>query len=389
MTEHAVAGPSLSLTVVDLPGAATQLRQDVRRFVDEARAEGLFQPRSDAWLASFSPEFSAELGRRGWIGMTWPERYGGHERTALERFVVAEELLSAGAPVAAHWIADRQSGPQIYRHGTEEQRTRFLPDIAAGRSFFALGMSEPNSGSDLASVRSSARRADGGWRLNGTKVWTSHAHHAHYVTVLCRTRPRSDGARHDGMSILIVDLQSEGVTVRPIRLITGEHHFNEVIFEDAFVADEMLLGDEGDGWRLVTSELSLERAGPERFLSTFVLIPELLRVLGPSPDERSAAEVGRLVAELATLRQLSAAVASRIDAGEDPVAQAALIKDLGTRFERTVAEVVRALVAVDRAGSGELQRLFREAVLSAPGFTLRGGTTEILRGITARALGVK
>jgi alkylation response protein AidB-like acyl-CoA dehydrogenase len=387
----AVDGRALSLTVPEFGQAAHDLRRDVRRFLDDAREAGEFVPRCDAWLAGFSREFSQELGRRGWVGMTWPARYGGHERTALERFVVAEELLAAGAPVAAHWIADRQSGPQIHRHGTEEQRQRFLPDIASGSSYFSLGMSEPDSGSDLASVRSAARRVPGGWRLNGTKVWTSHAHHAHYMTVLCRTSESDPADRHHGLSILIVDLAAPGVTVAPIKLITGEHHFNEVIFEDVLVGDDMLLGGEGEGWRLVTAELSLERSGPERFLSTFALIPELLRVLGPELDDRQAAGVGRLIAELSTLRHMSASVAATIDAGQDPVAQAALVKDLGTRFEQQVPEVARLLASADGAGTanGPFARLLSEAVLSAPGFTLRGGTTEILRGLTARALGVR
>ena len=149
--------------------------------------------------------------------------------------MVAEELLAAGAPVAAHWIADRQSGPQIYRHGSEPLRERFLPAIARGECYFSLGMSEPESGSDLASVRARARAVDGGWVLNGTKVWTSHAHHSHFITVLCRTEDAGDDP-HEGLSILVVDLAAPGVTVRPIRLITGEHHFNEVIFEDVRVA---------------------------------------------------------------------------------------------------------------------------------------------------------
>jgi alkylation response protein AidB-like acyl-CoA dehydrogenase len=382
---------ALSLAVPEFTAAADELRLEVRRFVDDAREAGGFVPRCDAWLAGFSADFSRELGRRGWIGMTWPARYGGHERTALERFVVAEELLAAGAPVAAHWIADRQSGPQIHRHGTEAQRERFLPEIAGGTCYFSLGMSEPDSGSDLASVRTAARRVDGGWRLNGTKVWTSHAHRAHYVTVLCRTADSEPGSRHGGLSILIVDLAAPGVTVRPIQLITGEHHFNEVTFEDVLVPEDMLLGEEGDGWRLVTAELSLERSGPERFLSTFALLPELLRALGPAAPERAAAELGRLIAELGTLRHMSASVAAMIDAGRDPVAEAALVKDLGTRFEQRLPEVARLLVSADASGADAeaFARLLPEAVLAAPGFTLRGGSTEILRGITARALGVR
>ncbi len=366
------------------------LRAEVREFCAAARGAGEFEPRCDAWLASGSPEFSRALAAKGWIGMTWPERYGGHGRSAVERLVVAEELLAAGAPVAAHWIADRQSGPQIYRHGSEAQRERFLPAIARGECFFSLGMSEPESGSDLASVRTRARSSDGGWVLNGTKVWTSHAHHSHFISVLCRTEDAGDDP-HNGLSILLVDLAAPGVTVRPIRLITGEHHFNEVIFEDVDVPDDMLLGDPGEGWKLVTAELSLERSGPERFLSTFPLFAALTEVIGPSASDLAATAVGELAAELMALRRLSFAVAAAIDDGHDPGMRAAMVKDLGTRFESRVALLARTVhPARPRRDAHEMfERLLAEAVLSSPGFTLRGGTNEILRGIVARELGVR
>jgi alkylation response protein AidB-like acyl-CoA dehydrogenase len=383
-------GATIRLAPVDLPDEAQRTRAEVRAFLEDARASGAFAPACDSWLAGFSPEFSRELGRRGWIGMTWPARYGGRERSAVERWVVAEELLAAGAPVAAHWIADRQSGPQIYRHGTEALRERVLPAIAEGACYFALGMSEPDSGSDLASVRTRAVRTDAGWRLSGSKVWTSHAHGAHFITTLCRTAP-AEQDRHAGLSILVVDTQLPGVTIRPIRLITGEHHFNEVIFEDVLVPDEMLLGEASDGWNLVTSELSLERSGPERLLSTFPLIAALVARLGPAPGERASVELGRLIAQLWALRQLSLSIAATLDAGHDPVVEAAIAKDLGTRFERDVAEVARLLVPAASASAepGSFETLLAQAILSAPGFTLRGGTSEILRGIVARGLGVR
>jgi alkylation response protein AidB-like acyl-CoA dehydrogenase len=375
------------LPAVALPPESHALRSAVRDFLREARDAGAFTPRCDAWLAGFSPEFSRELGSRGWIGMTWPSRYGGHEQSALERIVIVEELLASGAPVAAHWVADRQSGPQIYRHGSEALRERLLPAIARGDCYFSLGMSEPDSGSDLASIRSTAERIPGGWRLNGRKVWTSHAHQAHFITVLCRSSPPAEGHRHEGMSLLVVDLQRPGVTVRPLRYLTGEHHFNEVILDDVDVPDEMLLGEEGTGWQLVTSELSLERSGPERFLSTFPLFAALI----PRTAVRDADRVGRLAARLWALRQLSLSVAATLDEGRDPVIEAALVKDMGTRFEREVVEVARTLVAAepDLQADDAYAALLAEAILSAPGFTLRGGTNEILRGIVARGLGVR
>jgi acyl-CoA dehydrogenase len=246
---------------VGLPGSAEELRAEVREFLSCEITAGAFSPRCDSWFGEYSPEFSRKLGERGWLGMTWPKRYGGHERSALERFVVTEELLAAGAPVASHWIADRQSGPSILRHGTEEQKKRFLPAIARGECFFSIGMSEPESGSDLASVRTGAERVGGGWRVNGTKIWTGGAHRSHHVIVLCRTSPPEERDRHAGLSQLILDFSAPGMTVTPIRLLTGEHVFNEVIMEDVEVPDGMVLGNIGDGWRQVTSELAFERTG--------------------------------------------------------------------------------------------------------------------------------
>ncbi len=356
----------------------------MREFLRDELDAGTFEPRCDAWLSGHDADFSRRLAERGWVGMTWPERYGGHQRSYLERYQVLEELLAAGAPVAAHWIADRQTGPLLLRYGSEAQRERFLPAMARAECFFAIGMSEPDAGSDLASIRTSARRVDGGWRLNGSKVWTSHAQRSHCMITLVRTAPAAED-RHQGLSQVIVDLHADGVEVRPIRLLSGEPHFNEVVFADAFVADDMLVGEEGAGWAQVTSELAYERSGPERFLSTFPLLQETVRELGRDPGEAGAREIGSLFARLAALRALSSGVARRLQAGESPAVEAAMVKDLGTRFEIDVVEAARLLVTPEEAGAA-WQRLYAGALAHAPGFTLRGGTSEILRGIVARNL---
>jgi alkylation response protein AidB-like acyl-CoA dehydrogenase len=370
---------------------AEDLRAEVRAFLSEELADGAFEPRCDGWFNGYSPEFSRKLGKRGWLGMTWPKRYGGHERSSLERFVVLEELLAAGAPVASHWIADRQSGPSILRFGTEEQKRRFLPAIACGECFFSIGMSEPESGSDLASVQTSAERVDGGWLVNGMKIWTGGAHLSHYFIVLCRTSPRSEEDRHAGLSQFIVDLSTPGITVEPIRLVTDEHVFNEVRLENVFVPDNLLLGEVGAGWEQVTRELAHERSGAERFMSTFPLLVELVRVLGEDLDEQSRITVGTLVSRLWTLRKMSLSVAVALETGAAPEVEAALVKELGNRFEREVADAARLLVPSEP--SFEAPDPFRvrlaEAISHAPAFTLRGGTSEILRGIVARGLGVR
>jgi alkylation response protein AidB-like acyl-CoA dehydrogenase len=322
--------------------------------------------------------------------MTFPRQYGGTDTGALHRFVVTEELLAAGAPVAAHWIADRQSGPALLRFGTEQQRAEILPGIARGELYFAIGMSEPDSGSDLASVRTRASRVDGGWLVNGTKLWTSGAHHAHFMITLVRTAAREEADRHAGLSQLIVDLAAPGVQIRPIRLLTGEHHFNEVVLADVFVPAARLLGRAGDGWHQVTSELAFERSGAERILSTFPLLAAAVDQLASQPDLGRAgqAALGAILGRLWVLRQMSLAIAARLHAGEAPNIEAAVVKDLGTRFETAVVDAVRLLAPAepDLASAAPLSRLLAEAILHSPGFTLRGGTSEILRGIIAKGL---
>ena len=379
----------LQFAPVVMPAGSEQLRAEVRAFLADELVTGPFahevkiRPRH-------VPEFSAKLGARGWIGMTWPKQYGGHERSALERYVVTEELVAAGAPVAAHWTADRQSGPVILRFGSEAQRTDILPRIARGECYFSIGMSEPDSGSDLASIRTSARQVDGGWRINGTKLWTSNAHFAHYMITLVRTRPKTDD-RHAGMSQFLVDLSSPEVTVRPVLNLAGDHSFNEIQFDDAFVADDMLLGEEGNGWNQVVGELGYERSGPERFLGFFRLYVELVRAAGTDPDRPTAELIGRLAAHLITLRNLSLSVAGMLQAGELPVVEAALVKDLGTNFEKEMPGLIRAIrpaeVALDADDSFE--RTLARSILYAPSVTIQGGTREILRGVIARGLGLR
>jgi alkylation response protein AidB-like acyl-CoA dehydrogenase len=388
VTATVVRLPSLIPPPTELPPRAAALREQLRAFLAEERAAGLWTPRADVWLSGWDERFTKELGRRGWLGMTIPTEYGGQGATSLDRYVVTEELLAAGAPVAAHWVADRQIGPTLMRFGTEEQRQRYLPRIAAGECYFGIGMSEPDAGSDLAAVRTRAERVDGGWELTGTKVWTSGAHHAHAFFALARSAPRDDAHRHAGLSQFIVELDSPGVQIRPIPLLTGAHHFNEVVFDRVLVPDAMVLGEVGAGWSQVTGELAFERSGPERFLSTFPLLTALLGELAGTGEAR---EVGRLVARLWTLRRMSLAIAGSLDAGEAPELAAALVKDLGTRFENEIVDAARTLVSVppDPGAEGGFARLLADAVLHAPGFTLRGGTNEVLRGIVARGLGLR
>jgi alkylation response protein AidB-like acyl-CoA dehydrogenase len=370
----------------------TELRMQVRSFLAEQVAAGVFVPRVDTWLTGWDREFTRELGRRGWLGMVIPRGYGGQGRSFLERFVVTEELLVAGAPVAAHWIAERQIGPSLLRYGTEEQKRAFLPGIGRGEIIFGIGMSEPDSGSDLASVRTRAvrDRVDGreGWRLTGTKVWTSGAHEADAFFVLARSAALDPGHRHAGLSQFIVDLRAAGVQIRPIVSMGGDHHFNEVHLDGVFVPEDRVLGTVGDGWAQVTSELGFERSGPERVLSTFQLLAAAAQAMGQGrlPVDTG---LGRHVARVAALHQMSFAVSSALEADEPADIAAAVVKLLGTTEEGDIADYVDTLTATGWVEDDELYPLLHAAILQRPGFTLRGGTNEILRGVIARGLGMR
>lgn len=382
------------MTAFDFPypvmtAEAEALRSEVRAFLDEElgalRAAGQYI----GWTHA-DPEFSRKLGARGWIGMTWPKAYGGGERSATERYVAIEEMLAAGAPVGAHWTADRQVGPLLLGHGSEEQRRLLLPGIAAGTCYVAIGLSEPGVGSDLASVKARATPVDGGYRLSGTKIWTTNAHLSHYAVVLCRT----DGEpadRHAGLSQLLVDLKAPGIEIRPIVDMTGAHSFNEVHFADVFIPEAMLIGTRGNGWVQVSGEMGSERSGPDRFLSSFAVVEALVRRTREEPTDERRAAVGRLVGHVAVLRRLSASIAEMIRNGEDPTVQGALVKDIGTALEQEIPEVARRLFAIEPSPLGEdpLAALVGSTLLASPSFTLRGGTREILRGIIARGLGVR
>ncbi|MDT5137088.1 MAG: hypothetical protein QOD58_1350 [Mycobacterium sp.] len=367
-----------------------KLRAAVRDFLGADQAEFGWEPAVDSWLGQWDEGFSARLGEAGFLGLTIPQSYGGHGLSHLDRYVVTEELIAAGAPVAAHWTADRQVAPGLLSYGSEEQRDRLLPKIVAGKLYSSIGMSEHGAGSDLAAVQTKAIRADGGWVLSGTKVWTSGAHHAHQVVVLARTSPPDPQHRHAGFSQFLVPRDAQGVRVEPILLMSGAHHFNEVIFDEVFVPDADVLGEVGNGWHQVTSELSFERSGPERILSTGPLLFAAIRAVasGPIPDDRTAAAVGELLARLISLRQLSLSVARALTDGGDAANLAALVKDLGTRFEAESVELITDLLEGSTPNPA-LTAMLTMAWLHKPMFTLRGGTNEVLRGVVARGMGLR
>ena len=369
----------------------SNLRKEVRNFITKSLNDKDFEPSADAWVFSASPEFSKKLGSMGWLGMSFPKKYGGNERTALERYVVTEELLASGAPVAAHWIADRQSGSQILRYGNEEQKKSIIPKITAGECFFAIGMSEPDSGSDLASVKTKATKIENGWNLEGRKIWSTGAHLSNYMIVLARTSPASEKNRHEGLSQFLVDLSLPNVSVKGIPDMTGQRHFNETLFDNVILSEDALLGVEGKGWSQVVGELALERSGPERFLSHFTLLESFINEFKNILIKSGSKLIGKLIAELQTLRRMSFSIASMLQNGESPETQAAFVKELGNKFEKMMVETLREFSNIIPLYEwpSQLQNLFEDATLRIPSNSLRGGTTEIMRGIIARQLGLR
>ncbi|MCB9960508.1 MAG: acyl-CoA dehydrogenase family protein [Hyphomonas sp.] len=380
-----------TLKVSRIPAEDEALREPVRAFLEDYLKGFSAEKRAKTWMG-VDRDFTRALAARGWIGLTLPKEWGGGGRSPFARFVLLEELLIAGAPAGAHWAAERQSAPLILRFGSEEQKRLVVPAICSGELSFCIGMSEPDAGSDLASVRTRAELTPKGWRLNGTKVWTSFGHQADYMIALVRTSGKY-GDRSAGLSQLLIDLQTPGITRRPIQDIAGDEHFSEIHFDNVLLPQSALIGAEGDGWKQVVAELAFERSGPERIYSSSVLVNEWVQYIRTRGAVTAMEKViaGRLFAQLAVLRNMSLSVTSLLREELSPVVEATVVKDLGTSFEQSVPELIADHLAgepFDGIPQSLIETLqYTEAM--SPSFSLRGGTREILRGIIARGLGVR
>ena len=379
----------MRFTPTELTGDELALQQEVRAFLAHELSPGSHEP-GLGMSARHDKAFSKKMAERGWVGMALPTAWGGSDRSAVDRFIVVEEMLRWGAPVGYHWVADRQTGSVINKFGTDEQRERFLPAICRGELGFSIGMSEPDSGSDLASVSTRADRTDGGWLVNGTKIWTSNAHQNDWFICLLRTQPIEEGgSKHQGLSQMLIDLASPGLELGAIPFLNGEYHFNEVAFTDVFVPDENVVGELGMGWNQNTTEMAYERGGPDRWLSPFSTVEQLLReTAGTEVGERVVELFGELAARWWGIRNLSLAVARLIDEGGAPSVESSLVKEMGTRYEIEVIEKLVELVDQELTldSSSLFERLLAQCVLTGPGNTIRGGTIEILRSVAAKGL---
>jgi alkylation response protein AidB-like acyl-CoA dehydrogenase len=373
-----------------------KLRAEVRSFLEEELKQGGFEPLTDSWIDGYDKEFSKKVGARGWIGTVWPTEMGGKGWSFVDRLIITEELLRYGAPVAGHWMADRQCGPCLIAYGSEEQQKEILPRIIRGEVSFALGMSEPDSGSDLASLRTRAVETEDGFIINGQKIWTSGAHLSEYIYLVARTDP--DAPKHKGISEFVVDLKLPGITTNPIVDMMNSHHFNEVFFDNVKVPKSALVGERNRGWYQIVVQLDYERSGLERIMSTYPMFQMLLDFVRQEPSLYRQAEVRHkltdLVLKFEVGRLLIYRVAWVLSQGRVPNYESAMAKVYGTSYEQHLTHVATQVLGlsgqlVEGSKWAPLRGLASRSYLFAPGYSLRGGTSEILRNIVAlRGLGL-
>ena len=364
------------------------LSDDLLALQAEAREVGLAaaaraEVTEDTWMVGHDAEFSKELAARGWLGMTWPKEVGGGGRPPIERLIVAEQLISAGAPLAFTWFADRQMGPTLIQFGTDAQKAKYLPGILDGTQGWAIGMSEPDAGSNVAGIRTKAVLDGDVYRVTGQKIWTSGAHLSDFIYLICRTDP--DAPAHKGLSELVVPLDSPGITIVPITDMTGSKHFNEVYLEDVAVPAENLVGQLNGSFGQVMRQLEHERGGIDRLVSNKALF-DAVRPLADHDDphvrqELADLETGFRIGRLLVLREVM---------GQAPAGFSAATKTYCTDVEQRVAVFcARALGAQAMLAEPGLPARITRALCYARAYTIMGGTSEILRNILGeRVLGL-
>jgi alkylation response protein AidB-like acyl-CoA dehydrogenase len=353
-----------------------ELRAQARKVAREAVAR--YGRANDSWINGYSRELSRELAAHGWIGMTWPVEFGGGGRPPLDRLIVAEEMISAGAPIAASWFADRQMGPALMAYGTKEQIAEHLPPILAGETTWCIGMSEPDAGSDLAALKTSAVRDGDELVINGQKIWTSFGAVADYCYLICRTS--REGPPHAGISEVIVPMSAPGIEVRPIEDMTTNRHFCEVFYNDVRVPATNLVGVEGDAFKQTMRQLEHERGGIDRLVSNLALY-EMARARADTNQPQVRQEMARLE----TGYRLGRLLVIRSLLGQAPTGFSAVTKCFCTEHEWRVAQFVASVLGPDAT----LWDPLVQGLMYAPGYTIMGGTSNVMRNIIGeRTLGL-
>jgi alkylation response protein AidB-like acyl-CoA dehydrogenase len=352
------------------------LREQARGVATDAVAR--FGRHNDSWINGFSKEFAKELAARGWIGMTWPVEHGGGGRPPIDRLIVGEELISAGAPIAAMWFADRQMGPTLIAYGRPDQQRAFLPGILSGETTWCIGMSEPDAGSDLAALKTHAVRDGDQYVINGQKIWTSFGDVADYCYLICRTS--TDGPPHEGISEIVVPMDTPGIEVRPITDMTTNRHFCEVWYTDVRVPVTNLVGVEGGAFKQTMRQLEHERGGIDRLVSNhalFRMAVDRADTSDPIVRQRIAAlEIGYRVGRILVTREVL---------GQAPKGFSAATKCFCTEHEWRVGEFVASMFGAEATTWSDVVN----GLLYAPGYTIMGGTSNIMRNILGeRVLGL-
>lgn len=362
-----------------------EVREWLRANVPSPRLRSL--DTADGFVAH--QEWEAKLHEARLAVITWPEQYGGRGMSVEEWLVFEEEYWASGAPARVSQNGIFLLAPTIFEYGTEEQKARLLPSMASGEKVWAQGWSEPGAGSDLAALRSKARRVEGGWRVSGQKTWSSRAVFAHWIFGLFRTDP--DSTRHHGLTYLLMPLDAEGITVRPIRQFDGEAGFAEVFFDEVFVPDADVLGEVGQGWSVAmattTSERGLTLRSPGRFMAAADRLVALFKELG-SPASYTDA-VTQCWMDAQAYRLFVNATASRMRAGIpigfDSSANKVFWSELDIRIHTLALEILGERAYVTSSEHAEWLDGYQFA-LAGP---IYGGTNEIQRNIVAeRILGL-
>jgi alkylation response protein AidB-like acyl-CoA dehydrogenase len=357
-----------------------------------------FPPRFDdlAEEVAYLRTWQQKLADAHLVGVTWPVAYGGRGAGALHHFIVQEELARARAPELVGRIGINLVGPTLLAHATDEQRTRWLPKILRAEELWCQLFSEPGAGSDLASVKTRATRTDGGWTVNGQKVWTSYAQFADWGLCLARTDP--DAPKHKGISALVIDMRGDGVDVRPLVQSTGEAEFNEVFFDDAFVPDDRIIGEVNNGWRVSSSTLTHERGtNPRQLVIHIQLLEELLRLAlesGAYDDHRLQQRLAQAYVEVRLFQLHNWRSLSRLEHGRELGPEGSALKLYWSEMSKRLHDTAMAVLgpsaplwrdADDNPGDGRWQRSW----LYYQSSSIFAGTNEIQRNIIGeRVLGL-